>query len=214
MGTTPVPLRPVAPTEEVNTRQLHDAVTALGAQIAALTTAHGNVTKRIAAVESSSQRVQQQVSSLPSFDVLQSGTSTQLKVQASALPAHCGTMSYVADATAGSITFSWTGLQIAWPDGTITTIPDSSLVVTGLTPSSTYLFYPSYNTNTNSVQFAPNGAPATCPPGTGTPPVAYTAANIFAAAAADGDRNQSLSNGPISITMPASGTSSGTVGGK
>lgn len=186
------------------------------ANLAALAKAHIALQKSVSDAQNSAIQTQQQVDSLPSFDVLQSGTSSQLKVQSSVLPAHCTGFSYVATPT--SITFYWDGthgssqIQIAWPDGTVTQVPLASLAITGLTPGATYLFYPAYNTGMNMVQFSPPHAPVAS--AVGTPAVAYTAANIFAASAADGDNVQSLSDGPISITTPSTGSASGKVGGK
>jgi hypothetical protein len=193
-------------------KRAYDNIYALRAGQAAIVQANNVNAAAAKSAVSLSQKTQQQVTSLPSFDLLQSGSSTQLKAtQASVLPAHNTPFSWTATPT--SITFTWTNMQIAWPDGTTTTI-SGTLTVTGLTPGTTYYFYAGYNVRLNVVQFSPQGAPANCPNGVGTPPIAYLAPNIFAASAADGDGMQNLASGLMAIPTPSTGTSSGTVGGK
>jgi hypothetical protein len=200
-------------------RKLYDGMYAAEDKMSAIAVAHNQGLAETREANDTAQQLQQQVSSLPSFDVLASGTSTQLKIQSSALPAHCTPM--VAVITPTGVTFYWDGtngssqIQIAWPDGSVTKVPLASLSVSGLTPGTTYNFYPAYNTGLNVIQFAPPNAPTAS--AVGTPAVAYSTPSVLAAAAADGDRLQSLYtdgvNG-ISITTPATGTATQTVGGK
>lgn len=195
-------------------RRAYDGIYEAMDRIEAVATAHNAVVKQAAESLNTAQRTQQKVASLPSFDVLQSGVSSQVKVQSSMLPAHCSGFRAVVGTT--SITFYWDGtnsssqIQIAWPDGTVTKVPLANLTITGLSPSTLYFFYPSFNTGLGVIQFNPPGAPV----GVGTPAVAYTAANFLAAAAADGDRMQSLSDGGIQLTTTASGTTNVAAGGK
>ncbi len=181
--------------------------------------AHNSTLSDVQEATSQAQSTQQKIASLPSFDVLQSGSSPQLKVQSSILPAHCTGFSYTSTTT--SITFYWDGtngssqIQIAWPDGSVTKVPLAKLVITGLTPGTTYHFYPAFNTGTNMVTFSPANAPAAS--AVGSPAVAYAAPNVFAASAADGDRFQSLYSDGVNgmqVATPSTGTGSGSAGGK
>jgi hypothetical protein len=200
-------------------RRAYDLIYALRSQNASIVQAHNQLAGTVASSQNQAQQTAAQVTALPSLDLLSSGVSTQLNTtQASILPAHNTGGTYVATST--TITFYWDGtngsqqIQIVWPDGSTTLAPLANLAVTGLTPGATYYFYPSYNVQLNMIEFAPQGAPATCPNGDGTPPVAYPAANVYAAAAQDGDGCQALSNGPVVITLPSTGSASGSWGGK
>lgn len=199
-------------------RRAFDAINKTNADLQSLAAAHITLQQQVRNAQNQTVETQQKVASLPSFDILQSGTSSQLKMQGSVLPAHNTGFTYTTTTT--SITFYWDGtngssqIQIAWPDGSTTLVPLSRIAITGLSAGTTYNFYPFYDTQLNTVHFAPQGSPPNCPNGVGTPPVAYTAPNIFAAAAADGDRMQALSNGPIVVATPGSGTTSGSAGGK
>lgn len=200
---------------------INNYLSVLQGQVSTLAAAHQALQEKVTSVQSSATQTQQKVSSLPNFDILVGGDSTQINgSQASILPAHVsGGMTYVA-ASSGTVTFYWDGtngssqVQIAWPNQTLTSIPLGNISVTGLATGVTYNFYPAYDVRLGVVQWSPQGATPNCPPGTGTPPIAYAPANFQAAAAADGDGMQSLSDGPIQITIPATGSTSGSCGGK
>jgi hypothetical protein len=55
-------------------------------------------------------------------------------------PTWSGAFTYVS--TTSSLTWSWSGLSVYRADGTTTAIPNGSVTITGLTPGSTYYFYP------------------------------------------------------------------------
>lgn len=218
--------RPLAPTQATQldqaTKRAIDQVyielNRTRGDLQTLAASHVKLKGEVTNSQSQARQNQQQISSLPSFDVLQSGRSTQLKMQSSVLPAHCTGFVFVATST--SVTFYWDGtngssqITIAWPDGTSTLVPLGAIAVNGLTPGTQYYFYASFNTQTNAVVFSPLGGPNGVPDGDGTPAVAYTATNIFAAAAADGDSMQSLSDGPMTVTTPSSGMTTSAIGGK
>ena len=113
------------------------------------------------------------------------------------------------NATANTIKWYYTGLIIYLPDGTVIPVPDTtaanpSISVSGLTPSTTYNFYPYYNVDRKQVLWA------LVPGGTGTPAAAYAAKSILGAQEANGDGNIGLS--PAS-SVTAAATSGGGGGG-
>lgn len=67
-------------------------------------------------------------------------TGSVLATTGSAVVSYSGSFSYTSTTT--TITWTWTALTIYRADGTTTVIPNSSIVVSGLTLSTTYYFYP------------------------------------------------------------------------
>lgn len=154
-----------------------------------------------------SSQIQQILSILPSFD-LTTGKSTSLQAQGSILPTPTVQIFYD-NATANTIKWYHTGLVVGQPDQTQIVIPDTTVAnpdisVSGLTPSTTYTFYPYYSFDLRRVLFAQ------VPGGVGTPPAAYTSGNFLAAQLVNGDGNYALSS--IS-SVTAAATSGGGGGG-
>jgi hypothetical protein len=117
-------------------------------------------------------------------------------------------------ATATTISFYWDGtngsspMQLINTSKQITTAKQSNLTVSGLMASTTYLFYPVYNPALGVVQFLSESGSI------GSPSVAYASPSLYAAAAQTANGVIPLSNGPISVATPASGSTNGFVGGR
>ena len=107
--------------------------------------------------------------------------------------------------TPSSITWSWTGLTIFRADGTTTAIPDSSLAVSGLTPGTTYYFYPYFDESQNALAWVAGGA--------GSPPNALTAKTNAAAQQQSLQGRIPLSQGAMVAATPVSGSGGGSGGG-
>lgn len=94
------------------------------------------------------------IQTLPGLQLFQ-GNSSGLKAagigQASLLPTITGALTYANDGT--SITWSWTGRKLLWPNGDQDPVPDGSLATTGLANSTAYVFYPYYDIVLNRIKF-------------------------------------------------------------
>jgi hypothetical protein len=139
-------------------------------------------------------------------DLFTTGASTGLRVQASTVPATSGTFAQAFTSTTATI--SWSGLAILWPDAGITYIPDGSLVVAGLTASTSYYAFPYFDVVLGGLHFAVPVAPL------GTPAYLSATVDSVADAACRQDGRISLAPGGMAFTLPATGsTSTGTGGG-
>jgi hypothetical protein len=131
------------------------------------------------------------------------GSVGQILAKGSVPPNLSGSMSY--SATDTSITWSWSGLQLWRADGVITSIPDDSVAVTGLTASTTYFFYPYLDEVLGTVQFVAGGS--------GSPAIAQTARSNALAQTQNLFAHVPLSNGGMTAGTAASGGSGGGGGG-
>lgn len=149
--------------------------------------------------------LQQNLQTVPGSSFFQNGDSSALKAlgqgQASVLPTGANAITFAN--TGNSITWTWTGLTLLWPNQEKDVIPDGSLAVTGLALSTAYTFYIYVDMVTLSVKFA------STPGGVGSPAVAYTPGPSTALASqfAYGDNHV-----PISLTGLAASTTGGGVG--
>ena len=129
-------------------------------------------------------------------------TKTGVLMKGSVPPTRLGAFTYVS-ATA-TITWSWSALTIARADGTTTAVAHGSLTVTGLTPGTTYYFYPYWDDSALALAWVGGLASSA-----GTPANAFTAKTNTAA------QQQSL-QGLIPLpqgAMIAATTTSGAGGG-
>jgi hypothetical protein len=110
-----------------------------------------------------------------------------------------GSMAYTA--TTSTITWTWTSLLIYKADGTQTSVPNGSQLVTGLTAGTTYYFYPLWDDLGSFLTFTTGNA--------GSPVIANTAPNLIQTQFQNLQYRIPLS----AAAMPASTTSSGTGGG-
>jgi hypothetical protein len=163
-----------------------------------------------AKVGSQAAQLSQALSIIPSAQLLSGGVSSGINTQGSVLPTPTGGLLYN-NATASTIIWYYTGLIIYLPDGTQIPVPDTtvanpSISISGLTPSTTYNFYPYYSVDFKTVLWA------VAPGGTGTPAAAYVAKSILAAQIANGDGNIAISP-QSSVTAAATGGGGGGGGG-
>lgn len=110
--------------------------------------------------------------------------------------------------TTSSIDLIWTGLTIFRADGSTTSVPNGSFNVTGLSPSTTYKFFPFFNELLGALNFVNPGSGG--PAGSGSPAMAYLASSNLIT------QNQNLqSNVPLSAStgFVAATTASGSGGG-
>lgn len=139
------------------------------------------------------------------LDIFQLGSSSGLRTQASTIPTFTGGFTY--SSTSNSITISWSGLVIVWPDGGITSIQDGSLAITGLTASTVYYAYLYFDVINGGVAAAAPATPA------GTPAILTSSADAVANAACSQDGRVALTSGGMAMSTPGSGTGGGTGGG-
>lgn len=139
------------------------------------------------------------------LDIFEGGSSSGLRTQGSTLPTYSGSFSY--SSTANSLTISWTGLAIAWPDGGASFIQDGSITVTGLSASTTYYAYLYFDVVNGGIKAI---YPAS---GTGTPAILTTAINVTSDQACKQDGRVALTPGGLSMATTASGTTGGGTGG-
>jgi len=130
-------------------------------------------------------------------------TRPGMLMKGSVPPTWSGAMTYVSTTT--TITWRWTGLSISRADGTNTSVPDGSLDVTGLTPATTYYFYPYWDDVALAINWVASGV--------GTPPNAQTAKTNSAAQQQSLQGLIPLSQGAITAATTASGTGGGSGGG-
>jgi hypothetical protein len=67
-------------------------------------------------------------------------TKTGVLMKGSVPPTWSGSLTYTS--TTSSVTWSWAALTVSRADGTSTTVPNGSITAAGLTPGTTYYFYP------------------------------------------------------------------------
>jgi hypothetical protein len=125
---------------------------------------------------------------------------------------------FQAVATPTSITFFYDGtngstiLSVFRANGEKTQVPAGSTVVTGLTPNTTYFFYPYFDERVGSLLFVSSGVAASQP--TGIPAIAFVVDNPNASQIARLTHHIPLTPGtPITVTTPGSGSSPLPVGG-
>jgi sulfur carrier protein ThiS len=134
------------------------------------------------------------------LDIFQSGSSTALRVQGSVLPTFTGGFSYAS--TNNSVTISWEDLVIVWPDGASTFIQNASLEVTGLSASTSYYAFLSFDIINGGVHAQPPTTPL------GTPAVLSAAYDINADAACNSDGRVQLTKGGYEVATVATGSGS------
>jgi hypothetical protein len=140
------------------------------------------------------------------LDIFQSGSSSGLRVQGSVLPSFTGNFSF--NSTDATLTISWTGLIIVWPDAAITTVQDGSITIGGLSASTTYWAFLYFDVVYGGVSLAPPLSPV------GTPAQLGTSYDANADQACKQDNRVALSPGGMQIATSATGGSgSGTGGG-
>ncbi len=157
--------------------------------------------------------IQKSLNTLPAFQLFTAGVSTGANPQGSIAPTVIGKFAYTSTTT--SITWWWDGtngstvLTIFWPDGTSTPIPAGHFAITGLTINTSYNFYPYFDQNLGTVQFATGN-----PGASGTPAAAYAASSIESLVQQSADRHVIVagSGAMVGIT-PASGSGGGSGGG-
>lgn len=121
---------------------------------------------------------------------------------------YSNTSSFSYTSTTTSITWSWDfhTNPIYRADGTTTDGGTGSQAITGLSPSTTYLFFPYWDDTTKAVTFVSGGI--------GTPANAFTAGSQSILAQQSLRTRIPLSIGPLSAATPASGTGGGSgIGG-
>jgi len=121
-------------------------------------------------------------------------------------PIFSGSLSY--SSTTTSITWSWTSLAIYRPDGTTTSIPNGSVVVTDLTANTTYYFYPYYDETNEIINFVAGGVGNSA-----LGAIAQTAKSNVALQGQTMSGFAPLSIGAMSAATPSSGSGGGSGGG-
>jgi len=130
-------------------------------------------------------------------------TKSGVLMKGSVPPTWSGAFTYVSTTT--SITWSWSALSILRADGTATAIPNGSLGVTGLTPGTTYYFYPYWDDVALTLAWVAGGA--------GSPANAQTAKTNSAAQQQSLQGRIPMSQGAIAAATTSSGTGGGSGGG-
>lgn len=121
-------------------------------------------------------------------------------------PIFSGTLSYTSTTT--TLTWTWTSLVIFRPDGSTTSVPNGSVVISALTANTTYYFYPYYNDATQAIGFSIGGV------GTSSlGAIAQTSKNNAALQLQQLSQNVPLSNGAMTGATPSSGSGGGSGGG-
>jgi hypothetical protein len=130
-------------------------------------------------------------------------TKSGVLMRGSVPPTWSGTFTYASTTT--SITWSWSGLVIYRADGTTTAVANGSLAVSGLTPATTYYFYPYWDDAALAIAWVAGGA--------GNPANAQSAKTIVAAQQQALQGRIPLSAGAIAAATTSSGTGGGSGGG-
>jgi hypothetical protein len=130
-------------------------------------------------------------------------TKPGMLMKGSVPPTWSGALTYVSTTT--SITWSWAALTISRADGSTTSIPNGSLAVTGLTPATTYYFYPYWDDTALVLHWVAGGA--------GSPANAQTAKTNTAAQQQSLQGRIPLSQGAMVAATTAAGTGGGSGGG-
>lgn len=165
-----------------------------------------------AQLQAHSAIVAQALASMSAFDTTVAGVSTAHKGQSSILPTVNGTFAYTSS-TSG-ITWYWDGtngstlLTIMWPDGSTTPVPPANFTVGGLSASTTYRFYPYFDTIFGGIKFAIASG------GLGSPAAAYSGTNLGAAAIAAADTHVSATSNAMTAATTSSGSGGGSGGGR
>jgi hypothetical protein len=133
-------------------------------------------------------------------------TKTGVLMKGSVPPTWSGAFTYIS-ATA-TITWSWSALTIARADGTTTAVANGSLVVTGLTPGTTYYFYPYWDDSALALAWVGGLASSA-----GTPANAFTAKTNTAAQQQSLQGLIPLSQGAMIAATTTSGAGGGSGGG-
>jgi len=127
--------------------------------------------------------------------------SSDLNTQGSIPPSNItGTLAYTSTTT--SITWTWTSIILQLADLSYIGVQNGTLVVTGLVNSTTYSFYPYYDSRLGILSFVADNVNAI-----GVPPIAFVSAGYSPASQAQ------TKDGRISLTAgrtPATTGSSGT----
>lgn len=131
----------------------------------------------------------------------QHATSSDLNTQGSIPPTNI-TGTLTATPGAMSINFSWNSIVIQLSDGSYKAIRDSSLNVTGLAATTTYAFYPYYDTKLGLLVFVAISGTAS-----GVPPVAFASTGNTTAAQA-----QTLDTRIALTSVLAQATTGGSAG--
>ncbi|HXQ25934.1 MAG TPA: Hint domain-containing protein [Candidatus Acidoferrales bacterium] len=130
-------------------------------------------------------------------------TKSGVLMKGSVPPTWSGAFTYVS--TTSSLAWSWSGLSIYRADGTATAIPNGSVIVTGLTPGTTYYFYPYWDDVAASLAWVAGGA--------GSPANAQTAKTNLAAQQQSLQGRVPLSQGAMVAATTTVGTGGGSGGG-
>lgn len=130
-------------------------------------------------------------------------------MRGSVAPTWSGAFTYAS--TPSSITWSWSNFAIFRADGAQTQIADGSLAVSGLSPATTYFFYPYFDETQLALAFVLGGG--SLPGGAGNPASAFTARTIPVAQQQALQGRIPLSAGAMSAATVASGTGGGSGGG-
>lgn len=136
--------------------------------------------------------------------------SSDLNSQGGIPPTIINPMTYTSTTT--SITWHWTLLQIKYGDGSVVAVPDGTLLITGLTNSTIYKFYPYYDTLLGQVIFVADNTNAIGVPPVAFPPGATAAALQLAGQSQNTDGRVPLSVGGMSATVGGSGGGGGNQG--
>ncbi|HKQ85653.1 MAG TPA: hypothetical protein VJS43_02675, partial [Candidatus Acidoferrales bacterium] len=118
-------------------------------------------------------------------------------------PSWSGSFTYVS--TISTLTWSWSGLTVYRADGSTTAIPNGSVAVTGLSPATTYYFYPYWDESSSSLDWVAAAS--------GSPGLAQAAKTNSAAQQQASQGRIPLSQGAIIAATTASGTGGGSGGG-
>ncbi len=118
-------------------------------------------------------------------------------------PTWSGSFTYLS--TVSTLTWSWSGLTIYRADGNKTAVPSGSITVTGLSPSTTYYFYPYWDESASVLNWVAGAS--------GSPGVAQTAKTNAAAQQQASQGRIPLSQGAMIAATTASGTGGGSGGG-
>ncbi|MBZ5696266.1 MAG: hypothetical protein LAN36_13005 [Acidobacteriia bacterium] len=130
-------------------------------------------------------------------------TKSGVLMKGSVPPTWSGAFTYASTTT--SLTWTWSGLSIYRADGTATAVPNGSVIVTGLTPGTTYYFYPYWDDVAAALAWVAGGA--------GSPANAQTAKTNLAAQQQSLQGRVPLSQGAMVAATTTSGTGGGSGGG-
>ena len=130
-------------------------------------------------------------------------TKSGVLMKGSVPPSWNGSFSYIS--TTSGITWSWSGMVIYRADGTSTSVPNGSLVISGLAPGASYYFYPYWDETANALAWVAGGS--------GLPANAQSAKTNSAAQQQALQGRIPLSQGAMVAATTTSGTGGGSGGG-